>query len=94
MANYQINSFEWDESNNKKNYQKHGITHNQAEETFLDENLQIIDDIEHSQQEKRFVAIGKNFEKNIMFVIFTIRNNKIRIISARIANKKERMAYD
>lgn len=86
--------FEWDEGNVDKNYKKHGITPNQAEEIFLDERLKIKKDIKHSQKEERLIALGKNLTKNVLFVVFTRRQNKIRIISARSANLKERRSYE
>lgn len=88
-----VQSFEWDKGNLDKSYAKHGITPNEAEEIFLDENLGVVKDIKHSQKEDRFIAIGKSFENKILFVVFTLRKNIIRIISARMANKKERRKY-
>ncbi len=85
--------FEWDAGNSDKSYKKHGITPSEAEEIFLDEQLIIIKDIKHSQTEVRFIAIGKNFTNKILFVVFTIRNSKIRIISTRPVNKQERAFY-
>lgn len=89
-----ITGFEWDKGNFDKSYQKHGITPNEAEEVFLDENMLYLEDIEHSKQEERFEAIGKIIVGNILFLAFTIRKDKIRIISARKANKKERRQYE
>jgi len=90
-----ILGFEWDEGNIDKSYQKHKITPNQAEEIFLDIDLKVETDVKHSQKEERFIAIGKTLERRlILFVVFTIRGNKIRIISARPANKKERKVYE
>lgn len=89
-----IKGFEWDKANIDKSYKKHGITPNQAEEIFLDEDLKIIRDIKHSQKEARFIALGKNFEKKLLFIVFTLRKDKIRIISARPMNKKERRIYE
>ncbi len=86
--------FEWDKNNIDKSYKKHGITPNQTEEVFLDDNLRIERDIKHSQEEKRFIAIGKDFEEKILFVVFTIRKDKIRVISGRAANKRERSIYE
>lgn len=86
--------FEWNKGNTDKSYKKHGITPKESEEIFLDENLQVSRDIEHSQTEKRFIALGKTFEKKILFIVFTLRKNKIRIISARKANLKERSKYE
>jgi len=89
-----IIGFECDKGNIDKSYQRHGIIPNEAEEIFLDNKLKIIKDIKHSQTEKRFIGIGKNFEKKTLFIVFTIRKRKIRIISARIANIKERRIYE
>lgn len=85
--------FEWDKWNIDKSYEKHGISPNETEEIFLDEDVKIEKDIKHQQQEERFIAIGKTTEEKILFVIFTIRSDKIRVISGRTANKKEREVY-
>lgn len=89
-----ITRFEWDEGNIDKSYEKHGITPKEAEEVFLDEHITIEKDIKHDQKEERFIAIGKTFEGKMLFVVFTLRNNKIRVISGRIVNKKERRVYE
>ena len=89
-----ITGFEWDKGNIDKSYQKHGITPNEAEEVFLDEDILLLEDIKHSKQEERFEAIGKTIKGNILFLIFTTRKNRIRIISSRRANKKERRLYE
>lgn len=89
-----ITGFEWDKGNIDKSYQKHGITPNGAEEVFLDENVLISGDIKHSEREERFEAIGKIAKGDILFLAFTIRKDKIRIISARKTNKKERKQYE
>lgn len=96
-----ITSFEWDKGNIDKSYKKHGITPNDAEEVFLDENILLLEDIKHSQIEERIEAIGKIIKGDILFLAFTVRVNeqsssgkKIRIISARKANKKERRLYE
>ena len=81
-------SFEWDKGNIDKNYQKHWITPNEAEEVFLDDNAITLDDESHSVSEKRLNVIGKTMRKTVLFVAFTLRSKRIRIISARIANKK------
>ena len=86
--------FQWDKGNVDKSYQKHGITTNEAEEVFLDEDILLLEDIKHSEQEQRFEIIGKIIKGSMLFVVFTVRKNKIRIISARLANKKERRQYE
>jgi uncharacterized protein len=89
-----ITGFEWDKGNITKNPSKHQIHNHHSEEIFLDENLLIIEDIKHSQKENRQIAIGKTFNKTLLFIVFTIRNKKIRIIFARKANQKEKKAYE
>lgn len=88
-----VTGFLWDKGNIDKSYKKHGTSPNETEEIFLDENVKIKKDVKHQQQEKRFIAIGKTTEEKILFVVFTIRYDKIRVISARKANKKEREVY-
>lgn len=89
-----IVGFEWDKGNIEKSYKKHSILPNEAEEIFLDENILILEDAEHSKREKRFEAIGKIIEGKILFLAFTVRKDRIRIISARSANQKERRKYE
>ncbi|MBI4059115.1 BrnT family toxin [Candidatus Microgenomates bacterium] len=88
-----LSGFEWDKGNLDKSYQKHNITPNETEEIFLDENVKIEEDIKHQEQEQRFIAIGKTTENKILFVVFTVRSNQVRVISGRLANKKEREVY-
>ena len=89
-----ITGFEWDRWNVDKSYDKHGITPREAEEVFTDARQLVLEDIEHSQTEERFTIIGKSIKGNILFVSFTIRDTKVRIISARKANIKERRLYE
>ena len=89
-----ITGFEWDRGNFGKSYDKHGITPNEAEEVFIDENIWFQDGVNHSQEEDRFTVIGKTNQEHILFVAFTVRGTKIRIISARRANIKERRKYE
>ena len=87
-------SFEWDEGNIDKSYLKHGITPNETEESFLDQKAIINRDVNHSQTEERFILLGKTFAKKLLIVVFTIRERKLRIISARKASRKERREYE
>lgn len=94
IAQGKIVEFEWDQGNINKSFQKHGISPNEAEEIFLDENILELEDVKHSQREKRLLALGVNLQKKLLFCSYTIRYNKIRIISVRVANKKERRLYE
>lgn len=89
-----IQGFNWDKWNLDKNYKKHGITVEEAEEIFLDRNFGYEKDIKHSQSEKRYIGIGKTEGGLVLFAVFTTRENSIRIVSVRKANKKERAKYE
>ncbi|OGH20007.1 MAG: hypothetical protein A3D74_01285 [Candidatus Levybacteria bacterium RIFCSPHIGHO2_02_FULL_37_13] len=89
-----IVGFEWDEWNIDKSYKKHGIRPDETEEVFLDKDVQIERDIKHQEKEERYIAIGKTVEDKILFVVFTMRNYAVRIISGRRSNKKERRLYE
>lgn len=89
-----IEEFDWDEGNKSKNKLKHNVTIKEAERVFFDSNGVQFEDIKHSQDEKRIIIIGLTREKRHLHVTFTIRHNKIRVISARDANKKEKQFYE
>ena len=73
--------FEWDDKKNKENQLKHGVSFALAQIAFLDENRIILDDLEHSGEERRYYCLGK-VAGGIMTVRFTYRNRRIRIIGA------------
>lgn len=85
--------FEWDKGNIGKN-KKHSVEDKEAEEAFADKNKVIYKDVFHSQKEKRFVLIGKTNKGRLLYVIFTRRGKKIRIISVRDINRKEVKLYE
>ena len=83
--------FEWDEEKAALNLKKHGVRFETAVLVFCDENRIELFDAEHSSEEERYNTIG--LVDNILFVVYTERQNRTRIISARIASKKERNIY-
>lgn len=85
--------FDWNKGNIDKNWKKHKIHFKEAEEVFLNRPLKIFKDIKHSQKEDRFVALGISDKDRKLYIVFTIRNKKIRIISARNQSRKERSLY-
>lgn len=85
--------FEWDEGNIGKN-KKHNVEDKEAEEVFLDERKKTFKDKLHSDGEERFRIIGKTKKGRLLFVVFTVRKGKVRIISARDINKKEVYLYE
>lgn len=86
--------FEWDKWNVDKIYLKHGITPKEAEEVFVSEDSYVFSDVRHSQNEERFVVLGKTLEKKNLFVVFTVRKDKVRIISARRMHESEVKKYE
>ncbi len=81
--------FQWDQGNQNKNINKHQIANLEAEQVFLDRNKKILKDPLHSNGEKRYIILGTTKNNNRLFVAFTLRGKKIRVISARKLNKKE-----
>ena len=84
-------SFEWDEEKELINRKKHGISFQTAALVFNDKNYIEMYDFEHSVKEDRYIAIGK--VGKVLFVVFTERGVRIRLISARLATKSEEELY-
>ena len=84
-------TFEWDEDKNRQNKDKHKISFETAAHVFEDPYYVEMFDFEHSGYEDRYVAIGKVEE--VLFVAFTERKENVRLISARLATKKEKDLY-
>jgi len=93
-AKKEIVEFEWDKGNLDKSYIKHGITPKEAEEVFVSENAWVTPDRKHSQKETRFIILGTSTNGNKLFVVFTLRGTKIRIVSARKMHGKEVQKYE
>lgn len=83
--------FEWDEEKAERNLKKHGIPFETAAKVFLDENRVEIYDEAHSMDEDRYLTIG--LADDVLFVVYTERHPKIRLISARLATVRERKIY-
>lgn len=86
-------AFEWTKGNIDKN-KKHRVEDKEAEQVFFDEFKLTIKDERHSTIEERFLLLGRTKDGRKLSVIYTIRGEKIRIISARDMNKKERRKYE
>jgi len=86
--------FEWDNANLDKSYLKHGVLTKETEEVFVNNGSFVLPDINHSQAEERFIIIGKTLNKSNLFIVFTLRGKKVRVISARKMHKKEVLKYD
>jgi uncharacterized protein len=89
----QCEGFDWDDGNINKNWLKHKVSPAECEQFFFNRPLIIQDDIKHSGVEKRFYALGRTDSKRTLFIAFTVRNKRIRDISARDMSQKEREVY-
>ena len=89
-----LTGFDWDEGNRDKNWDLHKVSWSEAEEVFFNQPLLLYPDPTHSESEDRFYVLGRTAADRGLFVVFTIRKNKVRVISARDMAKKERRIYD
>lgn len=94
IDNPQIEGFDWNKGNLDKNWLRHKVKNSECEEIFFNQPLVMESDQKHSQAESRYYALGKTNDSRLLFISFTIRNNLIRIISARDMSRKERELYE
>ena len=87
--------FSWDPKKNLTNVQKHGISFEEAQTVFYDENARLFSDNEHSKEEERFILLGFSQILRLLVVCHCYRQSdeEIRIFSARRATKKESKFY-
>lgn len=88
-----INGIAWDKGNIDKNWTKHQVSNFECEESFFNLPLILAEDTKHSQGENRYFALGQTNANRRLFIAFTIRNNNIRVISARDMSQKEERIY-
>jgi uncharacterized DUF497 family protein len=86
--------FEWDSNKARRNLEIHGVSFDEASTTFRDTSSLTTHDPLHSDEEDRFILIGNSSRNRLLVVVHTERREKIRIISARKATKKERKQYE
>jgi uncharacterized DUF497 family protein len=90
---FQLEGFEWDQSNIEKNWEKHRVSYLECEEVFFNQPLLVQEDEIHSKFEPRYYVLGRSNDGRHLFIVFTIRRNKIRVISARNMSRRERRIY-
>lgn len=88
-----LTGFDWDEGNRYKNWLEHQVSVGECEEVFFNLPLLLLPDLAHSQQEARYYVLGKTDAGRRLFIAFTVRSHKVRIISARDRSEKERVIY-
>lgn len=87
--------FEWDPAKSASNRRKHGVTFEEAQTAFHDDEALLLDDPDHSELEDRFILLGVSAALRILVVCHCTRKagTVIRIISARKANRHEQLQY-
>ena len=86
--------FEWDETKAASNHAKHGVSFIEATDVFDDPLMQLVYDDDHSDDEDRFLALGETRTGRLLVVAHVIREEQIRLISARDATARERRDYE
>jgi uncharacterized protein len=89
-----LTGFDWDTGNREKNWHKHGVSASECEELFFNLPLLMQPDPTHSQAEARYFLLGQTNAGRYLFIAFTIRNEKIRVISAQDMSRKETEIYE
>ena len=85
--------FEWDQGNIPKNWERHDVSAVECEQIFFNKPIIVKRDKAHSINENRYYALGRTNMNRLLFAVFTIRNDKIRIISARDMTDAEKERY-
>jgi uncharacterized protein len=86
--------FEWDDAKAEQNLKKHGVSFKDASTAFGDPLSATVFDPDHSEDEDRFVLVGETTSRRLVVVVHTDRDDRVRIISARLATPRERRDYE
>jgi uncharacterized protein len=92
MVNLQ---FTWNAAKARENVKKHGVSFDEAQSVFYDDDARLLDDPDHSEDEDRFILLGMSTTPRLLVVVHAYREagGVIRLISARKATRRERHAY-
>jgi uncharacterized DUF497 family protein len=85
--------FEWDDGNRDKNWRKHRVADSECEQVFFSAPLIVLEDVAYSRSEPRFYALGQSDAGRLLFIVFTIRDKLVRVISARDMTRRETRRY-
>jgi len=85
--------FEWDDGNRTKNWETHDVSESECEQLFFNRPVIVRRDGDHSKSEARFYVLGRTDASRFLFAVFTIRGDKVRMISARDMTHAERRRY-
>ena len=86
--------FEWDADKAATNLRKHGVSFDEAVTAFADPPSVLLPDPDHSVEEERYLVLGVSTRDRLLVVAFVERPPRTRIISARLATRRERHDYE
>ena len=86
--------FDWNGGNAEKNWERHQVSPLESEQVFFNSPFIVGEDDSHSLREKRFFALGQTDGGRELFVAFTIRGKRLRVVSARDMSRKETEIYE
>jgi uncharacterized DUF497 family protein len=87
-------TFEWDAAKARQNLEKHGVGFEEATTIFSDPLSRTISDPDHSEEEERFILLGLSQRGRLLVVAYTERGDRIRLITARLASKREKRQHE
>ena len=88
-----ITGFDWDKGNLDKNWEKHGVSNAECDDVIFNAPLVVRPDPAHSGDEAYYYALGMTDEGRLLFLSFTLRNDKIRVVSSRDVTAREMEVY-
>lgn len=94
MDGTEATEFEWDAANADKNWARHRVSPAECEQVFFNRPLVVEEDELHSREEFRHYALGQSDAGRLLFVVFTLRGERVRVISAREMTRRERKEYE
>lgn len=86
--------FDWDGGNAEKNWLRHRVSQSESEQVFFNRPLVLTEDDLHTREEARFYALGRTDLGRLLLVVYTLRGEKIRVISARDMTRREQKEYE
>jgi uncharacterized DUF497 family protein len=89
-----MEDFEWDVEKATGNLDKHGISFEEGTSIFNDPLVATIFDPDHSESEDRYISIGMSVRRRLLVAVHTYREERIRLISCRLAANSERKIYE
>lgn len=90
----QCRGFQWDEGNGEKNWVQHQVSQGEAEQVFFNRPLVVVEGGQRAEITPRYYALGHTDARRLLFIVFTIRDDLIRVISARPMSRRERRVYE